>query len=297
MKKAHVLLFLAILVMVPVASSGQSHRDAPAKISFDFMDADVRNVLRVLAEVAKKNIVIADDVKGKVTIKLENVSYAEAFEMVMKNNDLAKVEDENIIRVMTAKKLADERDRGAKERADFIREKALQQKMSEEYVTETVYVNYVDVAEVEKMVRGETSVAAKDVAQAQGQAAGGGEPVMLEKPKGLLSPNGVLTMVKWNNALIIRDTKANVDNIVRLIKEQDVAPQQIQIEARIVLATSTFSKELGIQWAANYNTRIRGEAVGSQGGRTVTGDSSNTAFTAPTNNLAMRNGVATWGST
>lgn len=291
MKKAHLLLFFAIL-MAPLASSAQSQREVPARISFDFMDADVRNVLRVLAEVAKKNIVIADDVKGKVTVKLENVSYADAFDVILRNNDLAKTEEENIIRVMTAKKFYEEKDRGTKERVEFLKEKEAQQKLSEEYVTETVYVNYADVGEVEKMVRGETSVTARDVAQ--GQAPGqmpGGEPMVLEKPKGLLSPNGVITVVKWNNALVIRDTAANVANIVRLIKEHDVAPVQIQIEARIVQATSSFSKELGIQWGANYNTRIRGEQVGSTGGRQVTGDSSSTMYTAPTGNLAMRNGV------
>jgi hypothetical protein len=56
------------------------------------MDADVRNVLRVLADVSKKNIVIAEDVKGKVTVKLDNVSHDEALDVILKNNDLAKIE-------------------------------------------------------------------------------------------------------------------------------------------------------------------------------------------------------------
>src|SRR5208337_4171653 len=190
MKKAHLLLLLAIL-MAPLASSAQSHRETAARISFDFMDADVRNVLRVLAEVSKKNLVIADDVKGKITIKLEDVSYADAFDVVLRNADLAKVEEENIIRVMTAKKFYEERDRGTKERAEFLREKEVQQRLSQEFVTETVYVNYADVLDVEKMIRGETSVIARDMAQgAMGAATtqapapvpgGGMEPMMPER--------------------------------------------------------------------------------------------------------------------
>jgi type IV pilus assembly protein PilQ len=132
------------------------------------------------------------------------------------------------------------------------------------------------------------------MAQALPPGAPGPESTIAGKPKGLLSPNGVVTTVKWNNALIIRDTRENVAEVVRLIKEHDIAPKQVQINARIVQATSTFSKELGVQWGASYQTRIRGESVGSTAGKQVTGDSSTTAYTAATGNLAMRNGVVSF---
>ena len=130
------------------------------------MDADIRNVLRVIAEVSKKNMVISDDVKGKITIKLENVSCDDALEVVLKNNDLAKAEEETMVRVMTAKKFYEERDRGAKDRLDFVKEREARQKLEQQFVTETVYVNYADIADVEKMIRGETSASARDVTQA-----------------------------------------------------------------------------------------------------------------------------------
>ncbi|OPY66517.1 MAG: Type IV pilus biogenesis and competence protein PilQ precursor [Syntrophorhabdaceae bacterium PtaU1.Bin034] len=293
MKKPLILIFLMIFLGASV-SSGQINRQSAQKISFDFMDADVRNVLRVLAEVSKKNIVIADDVKGKVTIKLENVSHHEAFDVILRNNDLAKIEEESIIRVMTLKKFYEEKDRGTKERLEFIKEKEAKQKLEEEFVTETVYVNYADAADVEKMVRGETSAMAKDVVQAAGGAgAPGTGTVLVEKPKGLLSPNGVVTLVKWNSALIIKDTKDNVASIVKLIKQHDIPPQQVQIEARIVQATSTFSKELGIQWGANLKSQIRGEQVTLTGSRQIdsasaTGD---VTFTSPTGNIGSRPGT------
>ncbi len=286
MKRFALMLFFAIL-FIPLVSPAQPARQVPAKISFDFMDADIRNVLRVIAEVSKKNMVISDDVKGRITIKLENVSCDDALEVVLKNNDLAKAEDENMVRVMTAKKFYEEKDRGAKDRLDFVKEREARQKLEQQFVTETVYINYADIGDVEKMIRGETSASPRDVTQAlPPPGAPGAEISLAGKPRGLLSPNGVVTTVKWNNALIIRDTRENVAEVVRLIKEHDIAPKQVQINARIVQATSTFSKELGVQWGASYQTRISGESVGSTAAKQVTGDSSATAYTAPTGNLA-----------
>ncbi len=267
MKKAFLVVVFIAVFLVPLTSFGQVPRHAPHRISFDFIDADVRNVLRVLAEVSKKNIVIAEDVKGKVTIKLENVTYDEAFEIILKNNDLIKTEEENIIRVVTAAKYSAERERSAKERLDFIKEREAKQRLEEEFVTETVFVNYADPAEVERMIRGDTSSLARTVGQTGAApaaiAAGRGQAqtVVVEKPQGLLSPNGVITLVKWNKALVIKDTRQNVANIIKLIKEHDIAPKQVQIEARIVQANTSFSKELGIQWAASYATTVRGESV------------------------------------
>jgi type IV pilus assembly protein PilQ len=246
MKNALVVILFVTLLLASTICLAQ-----PAKISFDFIDADIKNVLRVFAEVAKKNMVIAEDVKGKVTIKLQDVSYDEAFDVILRINDLVKVEEENIVRITTAKKINEERERSAKERLEFLKEKETKQKLEEEFITETVFVNYADILDVEKMIRGETSSGA-------GEETLAGRPVVVEKAKGLLSANGVITLVKWNNALIIRDTRENVERIVKLVKEHDVVPQQVQIEARIVQAATNFSKDLGVEWTASYNNTVGG---------------------------------------
>jgi type IV pilus assembly protein PilQ len=255
-----VMIFLLTLMLLPTVAVGQSTRQLSPKVSFDFIDADVRNVLRVFAEISKKNMVIGDDVKGKVTIKLEDVSYDEALEVVLKNNELSKLEEDSVVRIITTKRLSAERDRQAKERLDFLKEKEAKQKLEEEFVTETIFVNYADPEEVEKMIRGETSSGATGSLATGGAV--GTAPVVVQRGKGLLSSNGVVTLVKWNSALIIRDTKENVESIQKLIKEHDVPPQQVQIEARIVQANTTFSKDLGVQWAANYNTSVGGRQSG-----------------------------------
>ena len=229
----------------------------------------MKNVLRVLSEVSKKNIVIAEDVKGKVTIKLDNVSFDEALDAILKNYELAKIEDENILRIVPAKKYYDERDRERKDRVEFLKEKEARQKLEEEFVTETVFINYADAQDVEKMIRGEEG---KD-----------------KKIKGLLSANGAVTLVKWTNALIVKDTRDNVQEITKRIKEHDVPPAQIQIEARIVQATTDFSKELGIQWGGSYKTRVGGRNVDLSGMKQVTGTSAQTEYTAATENLGIRN--------
>ncbi len=155
MKKALVLLLLVVF-LVPSVSIGQAVKQATQRVSFDFIDADIRNVLRVLSELGTKNIVVAEDVKGKVTIKLENVPLEEAFDVILKNNDLARIEEENVTRIVTVKKLNDERDRETKQRLDFLKEKEAKDKAEEEFVTETVFVNYADVADVAKMIKGES---------------------------------------------------------------------------------------------------------------------------------------------
>ncbi len=142
------------MIIVPLLAFGQVLKPSTSKISFDFMDADVRNVLRVLSEVSKKNIVIAEDVKGKVTIKLENVTYDEALDVILLSNDLARIEEGNVIRVVTAKRFYDERDRNRKDRVEILKEKDAKQKLEDEFVTETLFLNYLDVTEVGIMLRG-----------------------------------------------------------------------------------------------------------------------------------------------
>jgi type IV pilus assembly protein PilQ len=253
MRRVAVVLVLALLV-VPATSFGQATRQVPQKISFDFVDADVRNVLRIFAEISKKNMIIGEDVKGKVTIKLEDLSYDEALEVILKTNGLSKVEEDNVVRIMTSKALSAERDREAKERLDFLKEREARQKLEEELVTETVFINYADPEEVEKMIRGESTVTAAATAPAGAASAGSASPMVVQRGKGLLSSSGIITLVRWNSALIIRDTKDSVERIVKLIREHDIPPQQVQIEARIVQANTTFSKDLGVEWNASRST-------------------------------------------
>jgi type IV pilus assembly protein PilQ len=256
----NIIILLLVILLVPAFSFGQVSKKPVAKVSFDFMDADIRNVLRVLTDISGKNIVLSDDVKGKITIKLDNVSWDEAMDIVIRNNDLAKVEEENIIRIVSSKKFLDEKDKDRKERLEFLKEKEMKQRLEEDFVQETVFINYVDVSEVEKVIRGDEA----------------------RKIKGLLSPTGAITPVKWTNSLIIKDTRENVDEVKKRIKEHDIKPAQVQIEARIVQAGSEFIRDLGVQWGARYKSTIAGKEVELTGGRTGTASIGGTSTGSPT---------------
>lgn len=233
------LLFFLLLLIIPLLCFSQSAKKQTqtSKVSFDFMDADVRNIVRILAEVSNKNIIISDAVKGKVTMKLDNVYWDEALDLVVETAGLRKIEADTVIRIVTAKEYDDESKRRLGERETFRKERLERQKMGEEFVTETVYLSYVNPVDMEKMLKG---------GDATTTAAPGAQR------KGFLSEFGTITKVAWNNALIIKDTKENVSNMVSIIREHDTKPNQIQIDCKIVQATSTFARQIGVQWGTRY---------------------------------------------
>lgn len=258
MSRKIVVLFFLLLLIIPLLCFSQSTKrpSSASKVSFDFMDADVRNVVRILAEVSGKNIVISDAVKGKITMKLENIYWDEALELVVETGGLRKIEADNVIRVVTVKEYEDEIKRKIGERESFRKDRLERQKMGEEFVTETVYLSYVSPSDMEKMLKGGETTAAAGSAR-----------------KGFVSEFGAITQVSWNNALIIKDTKENVANMVRIVREHDTKPNQIQIDCKIVQATTNFSRELGIQWGVNSSQTsgaLGNKEVLISGGRSFT---------------------------
>ena len=286
------IYFCLMILLVPLFSFGQMAQRPVSKVSFDFMDADVRNVLRVLTDISGKNIVIGDDVKGKVTMKLEHVPWDEALDVVIRNSDLARIDDGNIIRVVSSKRLFDEREKDRKDRLDYLREKEAKHKTEEDFVTETIFLNYVDAAEVERMIRGipTQGVGMPGAPMSAGAPGAGGAPgAPGSGVKSLLTPNGTISLVRWNNAVIIRDTRENTESLRRTIKEHDIRPAQVQIEARIVQASSTFIHDLGIQWGSRYAGSMRGQGYEVTGGRSATPNLSSTStYMGTAGQLGMR---------
>ncbi|MCX5811019.1 MAG: type IV pilus secretin PilQ [Proteobacteria bacterium] len=210
----------------------------PQKMSFDFVDADVRNVLRGLADVMERSIIIGDDLKElkdkTVTMKLDNVSMEEALDIIIKSKDLSKFEEGNIIRVITLKKFLDEKNRESADKAALQREKLEKLKQGEEFVTETIFVNYTTANKVARVIKGEATTSTTGAATAGA--------------KGLLSEYGTVTEVEWTNAIIVKDTKEKVAVIKEIVSKHDFPPVQIQIHARIVIADTNFQRDLGIKW-------------------------------------------------
>ena len=235
MRKKITTLFIIFALAVPLVALGQTAKKTP-KVTFDYIDADVKNVIRSLSEVSGKNIVISEPVKAKITMKLEEVYWDEALDIIVSTAGLRKSETDNIIKVMTVKEFDEDKKTREAERDAIRKERIERQKTGEELITETIYLNYAATADVEKMLKGGTGSA--------GAAT-----------KGFLSEFGSITQVPWNNALIVKDTRENVTTIARIVQEHDKKPNQIQIDCKIVQATSSFSKEIGIQWGARYQDR------------------------------------------
>jgi len=195
------------------------------KVSFEFKDIDIQNLLRVIAEISKKNIVVADDVSGKVTIRLRNVPWDQALDLVLRTKALGKEEIGNIIRVAPLKTLEEE----AKLRQE--RKRSLVQQ--EELLVNLIPVNYA--------VANEMSTRVKDV----------------------LSERGSVTVDTRTNVLIVKDVRTNIEKARALVRSLDTQTPQVLIESRIVEANTTFSRELGVQWGGQATaTPATGNATG-----------------------------------
>jgi type IV pilus assembly protein PilQ len=266
MNKRIVILAIMILLL-PLIALGQVAKKPPSAVSFDFMDADVRNVLRLLTQISARNIVIADDVKGKVTLRLDNVPWEDAFDLVLRTADLIKIDEDSVIRVLTVKKFEEDKAKENRKKEELFKEKLERLRLGIDLVSREIVLKYASADEVKKWITGETTTFVSAGPTGTGPvnrpapapsvvaSAPGG---ITERSRGLLSDFGVVTTVPWNNRIItIKDVRENIDEIVRRLKELDVAPAQVQIEARIVEASTTFSRDLGVKWSANLTTTVK----------------------------------------
>jgi type IV pilus assembly protein PilQ len=191
------------------------------KISLDFQDADIVPIFRLLGDISGYNMVINPDVKGKVTLKLVNVPWDQALDIILRTFSLSKIVDGNIIRIVPTNVVAKELD-------DMIRAKKAAAEAGE-LRTRIFSVNYAELAKL------------KDA---------------IDKAK-ILSSRGSISLDERGSSIIINDLDANLERIAGLIKEIDqevMQARQVMIEAKIVEVNTNYAKELGIQWGAFYKT-------------------------------------------
>jgi type IV pilus secretin PilQ/predicted competence protein len=209
---------------------GEDKKYTGQKISLEFKDADIKNVFRLLGEVSGKNIVVTDDVKRKVTVRLIEVPWDQALEVIIDTNGLGKDESGNVIRISTAGQLKTERD----ERAAAKKSGENLEPLQTAYLT----VNYAKVMKGQ----GDTST----------------DKDLVEKVKALLSPRGKVEADQRTNTLIVRDIKSSVEDIQNLIGRLDLRTPQVLIESNLIETTPTFTRSLGIEMESLFNNgRIR----------------------------------------
>ena len=184
------------------------------RITLDFHDIDVRNLLRLLADVSKKNIVVADDVQGKITVALRNVPWDQALDIVLVSKGLGKQEVGNVIRIAKYDVIAKEE--AAKLEAAKNRQILLPLKVR------IIPVNFSTAANLSAKV--------KDV----------------------LTDRGTVTVDERTNVLIVKDTQEALARAEGLVRNLDTETPGVLIESRIVEAASNFTQALGVQWGGNF---------------------------------------------
>jgi type IV pilus assembly protein PilQ len=214
------------------------------RITLDFHDIEIRNLLRLIADVSKKNIVVADDVGGKVTVSLRNVPWDQALDLVLKSKGLGKEELGNVIRIAKLEDIAKEQEARAK--AVEAAKPLIPLKVR------LIPVNYARAGDVAGRV--------KDV----------------------LTERGTVSTDERTNVLIVKDTQEALVRAEGLVRNLDTEIPQVLIESRIVEASSTFNRAIGVQWGgAGSFAQITGNPTGAAFPNNVVGSGGSGGASSP----------------
>ena len=198
---------------VPPAPGGRKRIYHGATVDFDFKDAPIHDLLRIIADTGHVNIVVPDTIDAKVTVRLKRVPWDEALDVILASHGLWYRREGNLYRIAPRKEL------DAEDEAEAARREAAMK--SEAPRPEVVTLNYADATELRT------------------------------KLEGMLSPKGHIEVDGRTNSLIINDVAGNRAEIAKLAYSLDNQTPQITIEARIVEARSNFLRQIGVQWGGN----------------------------------------------
>ncbi len=209
-------------------------------VTFNFQDVPVRTVLQLIAEESNLNIVASDTVQGNVTLRLINVPWDQALDIVLQAKSLDKRRSGNVVWVAPQSEIAKfEQD---KEDARIAIENRV------ETVTEYIPVSYGNAEDIAKLLTDESKGNQGGGGGSGGQSGGGGGS---QQSRGFLSPRGSLSFDRRTNTLLVIDIPARVAEIRRLVSQLDKPVDQVLIEAKIVIATEDFARELGAKFGIN----------------------------------------------
>ncbi len=212
----------------------KEHKYRGEKISLVFDDADIRKILQLIGQVSGLNIVAGEDVKGTITLRLVDVPWDQALSLILETKGLGMIQEGNVVRILPIEKIR------ARRQAELTAVK--EQRALEPLVTEVISVSYTDLSNV--------AGPAKD----------------------LLSDRGKITEDARNKQLIVTDVPSAIKDVKKLISILDTPERQVMIEARIVEADSSFSRDLGVKWGITYQNDSGGIWDASQAGIGLGGD-------------------------
>ncbi len=207
------------------------------RLTLNFQDIETRSVLQLLADASGQNIVVSDTVQGSVTLRLQNVPWDQALDIVLRTKGLDKRQDGNVIIVAPAEELA------SREKASLAARKDIQ--ALEPLRTEYLQINYAKAADIAILLRGGTAgTGAAGTASGSTPAAGGGGTGR----NSVLSERGSVSVDGRTNTLLLQDTAERLADVRRLVASLDVPVKQVQIEARVVIVSNDFERDLGARF-------------------------------------------------
>ncbi|MGB2237924.1 MAG: type IV pilus secretin PilQ [Pseudomonadales bacterium] len=192
------------------------------KLSLNFQNIEIRAVLQIVADFADLNLVASDAVSGTITLRLKDVPWDQALDIVLRTNGLDKRVQGNVLLVAPAADLADQ-ERAALENKQEIAELAPLR-------TELIKVKYANAAEIVGLFS---------------SAGGAGSE---DSPSGIVSERGSVIVDDRTNSIILTETQSRINQLRSLLDQLDIPVRQVMIEARIVKASDSFKREAGIRW-------------------------------------------------
>ena len=240
------------------------------KLSLNFQDVEIRSVLQVIADFTDINIVTSDTVQGRLTLRLKDVPWDQALSLVLQAKSLSYKRDGDVIWVASVKEIEEQ------QKASALRQQL--DRNLELVDTEIFQINYHDAEQIAVLIRAQFKGASTTVSTQGGgasrnvplTASGDGwdnynrQSVFDTGRVGLLSERGSVTADKRTNKLMVRDIATSREGIAAFIKQIDVPPRQVLIEARIVEANKTFARDLGVRlgYGDRTNRSLGGAKLG-----------------------------------
>jgi len=188
------------------------------KLSLNFQDIEVRSVLQLIADFTDLNLVASDTVSGRITLRLKNVPWDQALELILKTKGLDKRQVGNVLLVAPAAEIA------AREKLELENQKQISELAP--LRTDFIQIRYASASELFDLF---------NTAGAEGQ-------------RSVMSDRGSVIVDERTNSIILTDTAEKIEEFRRVIQQLDIPVRQVLIEARIVTANANYSEELGIRW-------------------------------------------------
>ncbi|WP_459730822.1 type IV pilus secretin PilQ [Pseudomonas sp. MHK4] len=227
------------------------------KLSLNFQDIDVRSVLQLIADFTNLNLVASDTVQGGITLRLQNVPWDQALDLVLKTKGLDKRKVGNVLLVAPADEIA------ARERQELESQKQIADLAP--LRRELLQVNYAKAADIAKLFQSVTSAQAK------------------------ADERGSITVDERTNNIIAYQTQDRLDELRRIVAQLDIPVRQVMIEARIVEANVDYDKSLGVRWGGSIQNRGNWNASGVGNGAS---DSGSTSTSSPFVDLGVANNTS-----